>query len=40
MALIQYHFKVDPDTLDDDTIAKYIARLIYALKNTGQYNSE
>lgn len=36
-ALIQYHFKVDPDTLNKDTLAKYICRLTHALKSTGQW---
>ena len=36
-ALIQYHLKVDPDTLDDDKFSLYAARLKYALKKTGQW---
>jgi len=37
MALIQYHFKVDPDNIGDETLARYIGRLKYALKSTGQW---
>jgi len=39
-ALIQYHFKIDPDTLNEDEFAKHLARLMYALKNTGQMKAE
>lgn len=35
--LIQFHFKVDPDTLSDDDLVKYIGRLRYALKKVGQW---
>jgi len=38
MCLVQYHFKVDPDTLSDDTLAKYIGRLRYALQKTNQWD--
>lgn len=39
-ALIHFYFHVDPDTLDDETFAKYIARLKYALKITKQWDQQ
>ena len=39
-ALVQYHFKIDPDTLTVDQLAKYVGRLIYALKSTGQWKEK
>jgi hypothetical protein len=36
-ALLQYHFKVDPDTLSDEDFATYVGRLKFALKTTGQW---
>ena len=39
-AFVHCEFKVDPDTLDADTLAKYIARLEYYLKKTGRWQTQ
>ena len=39
-ALVHYHLKVDPDTLTEEQLAKYIARLYYGLKSEGKWKED
>lgn len=34
-ALIRFYFRVDPDTLNDETWANYYESIMYTLKLTG-----